>query len=114
MKDVIKFLCFIIYSTSIFFLPNSSFIFIFILINFIIGCISKVSIIKTINNTLKILPFIIFTFLINCVLDEYLNAFWIAIKMLIVCNITVIYSNTTTIIRNRRNNKAIMYAFKIV
>lgn len=114
MKDIIKFLCFIFYSTSIFFLPNSSLICIFILINFIIGFISKVAITKLIKSTLKILPFIIFTFLINCLLDEFLNAFWIGIKLLIVCNITVVYSNTTTVIRNCRNNKTIMYATEII
>ncbi len=114
MKDVIKFCFFIFYSTSVFFLHNSSLIFICILINFIILFISNVSIRKTINSTLKILPFIIFTFLINCILDEFSNAFWIGIKMLIVCNITVVYSNTTTIIRNFRNNKIIMYTTKII
>ena len=43
------------------------------------------------------MPFIIFTFIINCLLDDIMNAIWIGIKLLIVCNMTMIYSNTTTV-----------------
>ena len=39
----------------------------------------------------------LFTFLINCWLDTINNAIWIGIKLIIVCNITVIYSKTTSI-----------------
>ena len=46
-------------------------------------------------------------------LDEFYYAMWIGIKLIIVCNITIIYSNTTTIIRNSRNNKAIVHATKV-
>lgn len=99
MKNIIKFLLFILYSTCIFFLPNNV-IFIFIIINFITIIISEIPIRKIIKSTLKIFPFIVFTFVINFVLDDCINAFWIGIKLLIVCNITIIYSNTTTIVRN--------------
>lgn len=112
MKNVIKFLCFILYSTCIFFTPNNNVIFIFIFINFIMMVLSKTSIRKVIKNTLKIFPFILFTFVINCLLDESTNAIWIAIKFIIVCNITIIYSNTVTIVRSCRNNKIIMHAIK--
>lgn len=112
MKNIIKFLCFIFYSTSIFFLPNNKFIFIFMLINLTVIFISKASIIEISNSTLKIFPFILFTFIINCLLDDFINSFWIGIKLTIVCNITVVYANTITVIRNSRNNKIIMLSTK--
>lgn len=112
MKNIIKFLCFIFYSTCIFFLPNNNFIFIFILINLIVIFISKTSIIEISKSTLKIFPFIIFTFVVNCLLDDFINSFWIGIKLIIVCNITVVYVSTTTVIRNSRNNKTIMLSTK--
>lgn len=97
MNNVIKFIVFLIYTTSIFFLPNSKIILIPIAINlaFMLFMHSKMK--EIIRGTIKILPFIVFTFLINCWLDTYLNAIWIGIKLLIVCNITIIYSKLTTI-----------------
>ena len=105
MKNVIMFLLFIIYSTSIFFLPNNNLIFIFIIINMFIMITYKIKLKKVIYKILQIIPFIIFTFIINYILDDVSNALWIAIKLMIVCNITIIYSETTSIVRNCRNNK---------
>lgn len=112
MKNLIKFLLFILYCTCIFFFPNNKLIFIFIIINFIVNFISRVSIKKIILSNLKVFPFILFTFFINCVLDEFVNAMWIGIKLIIVCNMTIIYSNTTTTVRNSRNSKIIVHTIK--
>ncbi len=105
MKNVIKFLCFIIYSTSIFFLPNNNFILIFIMLNLFIMFFYKINPKKVILKSMQVLPFIIFTFIINFILDNLYNAIWIGIKLLIVCNITIIYSETTSIARYCRDNK---------
>lgn len=112
MRNVIKFLLFILYSSCIFFFPNNKLIFIFVIINLIVNIISNVPIKKLVSGILNFFPFILFTFLINCLLDDFANAIWIGIKLLIVCNITIIYSNTTSILRNSRNNKIVMYAIK--
>lgn len=97
MKDLMKFCIFIIYSTSIFFFPNNRIIFFFALINLIAMILLRKNLKKIIKGTLKILPFIIFTFVINCLLDEIINAIWIGSKLFIVCNMTMIYSSTTTV-----------------
>lgn len=112
MKNVIKFLLFITYSTSIFFLPNNNFIIFFIILNLCIIIVSKIDIKKIFNKSIQVVPFIIFTFIINCLLDNFYNAIWIGIKLFIVCNITVIYSETTSIVRYSRNNKNIMFSIK--
>ncbi len=112
MKNIIKFLIFIIYSTSIFFLPNNRLILIFLTINLLVMFLIRKKFKTIIISTLKIFPFIIFTFFINCLLDNIINAMWIGIKLIIVCNITIIYSNITNITRNSRNNKTNMYTTK--
>ena len=100
MKNVIKFLTFLIYSTCIFFIPNQKYVLFFVVINLMIIFFSKINIKHILNSTLNILPFVIFTFIINLILDDFENSIWIGIKLLIVCNITIIYSNTTDIVRN--------------
>lgn len=96
MKDVISFLIFIIYTTSVFFILNNKIILLFILINFIVIIFKRIKLKKVIIKSIQILPFIIFTFIINCVLDNYVNAFWVGIKLFLVCNITIIYSEITS------------------
>lgn len=112
MKNIIKFLIFIIYTASIFFLPNNKLILIFSIINLLLMLIIRKKFKTIIISTFKIFPFIIFTFAINCLLDNIINAMWIGIKLIIVCNITIIYSNTTNVTRNSRNNTTNMYTIK--
>lgn len=100
MKNVVKFLLFIIYATIIFFLPNNEKMLWLIVIHIIWMILAKTNIKKAITNLLGFLPFILFTVILNCVLDYYMNAIWLGIKLLLVCNITFIYARTTTIGRN--------------
>lgn len=100
MKNIFKFLLFILYSTAVFFLPNNKLIFIFLLINTLIIILLKINIKSIVDSILKVIPFVLFTFIINCFMDNVQNAFWIGLKLIIVCYITVIYSKTTTVTRN--------------
>ena len=112
MKNIINFIIFVVYATLIFFLPNNELILICIFINLIIMLLIKINIKNMVNSLLYIMPFIIFTFIINWLLDNVENAIWIGVKLIIVCNITIIYSNTTTTVRNSRNYKIIMHTIK--
>lgn len=96
MKNVIPFILFLIYATAIFLIPNSFFLLCPLSINIVLWIVTKSSIKKTVRNLLKIFPFALLTFVINCWLDSYINALWMAAKLLLVCNITFIYSQTTT------------------
>ena len=104
MKNVIKFLLFLTYSTCIFFLPNNYFILVPIFINLIIIIFSKVKINKLIIKSINILPFILFVLIINLFLDNYINALLTAVKLIIVCTITITYSETTSMLRYSRIN----------
>lgn len=112
MKNVIKFLIFITYSTCIFFLPNNNLILVCFAINLFVMLLTKRYFKNTISRTFNILPYIIFTFFINLLIDNFTNALWIGIKLILVCNITITYSNTTSIIRSSRNNTNFMHTFK--
>ncbi len=128
MKDLVKFLIFIIYSTVVFFIPNGYPLFIPISVNIflIIGCLLftyvyerrtknyntyKAFIIFSI--TFKVMPFIVFTFVINCMLDNYINAIFVGLKLLIVCNATVIYSFTTTAVKTARTIELLCSPLKL-
>lgn len=113
MNNLIKFLAFLIYSTVIFFLPNSKIILIPIYINLFAMIILRKKAKSIISTTLKVLPFIIFTFVINCWLDTYINAMWIGIKLIIVCNMTVIYSKTTSVSEVAETIKSLCEPLKI-
>lgn len=112
MKNVIKFLIFIAYSTCIFFLPNNMLILVFLTINLLAIILTKIHIKTIVKSTIKVIPFILFTFIINCLLDDFKNSLWIGIKLIIVCNITITYSHTTSVTRNSRNSTIIMYSIK--
>ena len=81
----------------IFFIPNT-YVLVLFSINIFFMIIQRKYIRYIVLKTFKIFPFIIFTFLINCILDSFLNAVWVSIKLVIVCNITFIYSSTIKII----------------
>lgn len=112
MKNIIKFLIFIVYSTAVFFFPNNYIIVSLVLINTCTMIVTRTHIRNIISNTLKILPFIILTFSFNWLLDNINNATWIGLKLLIVCNMTMIYASTTSIMRYSRNYKNIMHTIK--
>lgn len=95
--EIIKFFAFIVTATIIFFLPQSEILFaVIVLCNIAAILIFKISIIKIIKKLIKILPYIIVTFFINIIISDVNEAIWIAIKFFIVCNITYIYSATST------------------
>ena len=97
MKNVIVFLGFVIYATFIFFIESSMLLLMVLLLNFLAMLIFKVKLIDAIENIVKLLPFILITVVINCILANYKYAFLVAIRLMLVCNITYVYAKTTTV-----------------
>lgn len=114
MKNVILFLAFIIYATLIFFTPNLPiYVIVPFFINIIAMVITKVNLKKTIRNLLHILPFILFTGIINVILENYIYATYISIKLILVCNITYAYSRTTTVFTVAKTVRIICTPLKV-
>lgn len=97
MKNIIMFLSFIIYATFIFFINSNTLLLVVLLLNILDMIIFRVRIIGAIRNLLKLLPFVLLTVSINWILSSYEYAILIGIKLLLVCNVTYIYSQTTTV-----------------
>lgn len=97
MRNIILFLIFILYATFIFFISHAALLVAVLVINILAMLLFKVKITAVVENTVKLLPFILLTVAINCILSHYEYAILVAIKLILVCNITFIYSKTTTV-----------------
>lgn len=96
MKNLLMFLGFILYATFIFFINSNTLLLAVLLLNIFTMIVLHVHIKGAIRNLLKLLPFVLFTVIINCILSNYQYAIIIGIKLMLVCNITYVYSKTTT------------------
>ncbi len=97
---MIKFLFFLVYTTLIFLLPNQYWILVLAPINFtamLYVCLHlHSSLRKILSGTLKFLPFILLAFLFNFWLDNLEDALWISYKLIIVCQMTMVYASSTS------------------
>ncbi len=97
---MIKFIFFLIYTTTVFFLPGHYWILILVPINLLVMLVAHffamASIRKIFFGILKFLPFVLLTFLFNFWLDSLESAIWISYKLVIVCQMTMIYASTTS------------------
>lgn len=114
MKNVILFLVFVLYATLIFFIDSNSLLFVALLLNILAMIIVKVKFSEAIENIIKLLPFILLTVVINCVLANYEYAFLVAIKLMLVCHITYVYAKTTTVRGIAITIKTLCTPFKLV
>lgn len=113
MKNVIIFLIFIFYATLLFFMPNSIELIGVGIINLTLMIIIKINFKKAMINLMKYMPFILITFVFNLILDNCINATWMAIKLILVCNVTYIYSKTTTVAQTAKTIRALCKPLKI-
>lgn len=116
MKNIVKFIIFIIYTISIFFLNNLKLLGCMFFLNFIIAIILKIDLKRMRYNLKILLPFVIFTMLINIFFDSLYDGIVIGIRIIICYNITYIFSKTLTVLEVADNIQKICYplkAFKI-
>ena len=114
MKNTITFLMFVIYATLIFFIKNNIRLAYCVIVHKILMLTMKIKFKKATINLIKYLPFVIFTFIFNLLLDSCINAVYMAIKLLLVCNITYIYSKTTTIAQIAKTVRIICKSLEIL
>lgn len=96
MKNVLKIIAFIIYTVLLFLIKDIWLIFGAILFQIALILICHISINQYIKTLTKLMPFILFTVLINLCVMETIEAILIGIKLIIICNMTYIYGSTTT------------------
>lgn len=92
MKNVIKLILFLAYTIAIFLVKHDMFAVIVLAINLLLTLLLKISIKEEIGNLLGISIFVVLTALINGIVVDPRSGIMIGIKLLLVCNITFIFS----------------------
>lgn len=96
MKNMIKFIIFIVYTISIFFVSDFILLAVLFLLNFLIAIILKVNLKNMLYNLKILLPFIIFTSIINVIFDSLVVGILMATRIIICYNVTYVFSKTMT------------------
>lgn len=113
MKNVIRFILFLIYTVSIFLIKDYRVLVLVTFINILLMFIFRINVKNAINNLLKLFVFIAFTAIINAIFDTLSSAIIIVIKLLLVCNATYIYSKTVSYMEFANIIEIICYPVKI-
>lgn len=113
MKNIVKFIIFIIYTISIFFLNSVKLLACMFFLNFIIAIILKIDLKKMLYNLKILLPFIIFTMLINILLASLYDGIIMGIRIVICYSITYIFSKTLTVLEVADTIQKLCYPLKI-
>ena len=113
MKNLIKFTLFLIYTVGIFFIKNYIILGIIAIFNIIVMLTIKINIKNAINNLIKLLPFILFTIVINILFADLNFGILIGIRLILVCNLSYIFSKTMTYTEFGDVIEKLMYPFKI-
>lgn len=99
MIDIFKFILFLIYTLSVFFISSYYGLLGIAIINLLLMIILKIDIKKAVKNILQIMPFIIFTAIINIFFQDINGATYVFLRLILVCNMTYIFSKTITTTR---------------
>ena len=97
MRNLIKFILFLICTIGVFFINSYIILASIAIFNLILMIIIKVNINNAINNLVKLLPFILFTFFINILFADLKFAMLIGVRLILVCNLSYIFFIAFTI-----------------
>ena len=96
MTDIIKFILFLTYTVSVFFISSYYGLLVMAIINLILIIVLKIEVKNALRNMLQIVPFIILTAIINLLFQDIKGAFLVFIRLILVCNMTYIFSRNMT------------------
>lgn len=113
MKNIIKFVSFLIYTILIFFTNSYKYLLLYSFINVTIMIFAKIKFIKALINLLNISVFILFTAFINYFTSGIYQALEVAWKLFIVCNITYTFSNILSPVEIAYTIEKLLYPLKI-
>ena len=111
--NIIKFIIFDIFVLAIFFISNYKILFSFFFIDIIVIMFLRLNILKIIRYLLLISPLIIFTFIINIVLENISYGILIATRFIIACISTYIFSRTVTVLEISKVIETILSPLKL-
>lgn len=95
-KYIIEFLLFLVYTILIFFIKDYFLLGVIAIINIILLTIIKEKLKNAFLSILKFMPIILFTSGINMIMSDINSGILIGIRLILVCNITYIFSKEMT------------------
>ena len=113
MKNLFKFVLFITYTILIFLINDFKLLLIPLFINIICIIILKLNIKNMLINLLKLSIFILFTIIVNFIVESIEYALIVAFKLLLICNITYIFSKSISYMEFAKVIENIFYPLKI-
>ncbi len=96
MKNVIKFLSFIVYLVILFYIKELKILLLLVLLHFSFIYVLKINFRLAIKRLAWLLPFVIFTTGINSIISGYLYGIFIGVRLLAAYTITYIFINSIT------------------
>lgn len=113
MKNLLKFLVFLLYMISIFFVENLVSLLLLFLFNISFIIVLKIQMRTLFKNIRLLLPFVLLTGLLNIVLGDLKIGLLMIIRLLIAYQITYIFSKSMTSVEVAKVIQSLAYPLKI-
>ena len=112
MKTTIKLIAFFVYTIGLFCI-NDFYILAFLgIVQILIMFVCRISIKEATKTIMHLMPFILFTVVIDLFLMEFVEAIQIGIRLILVCHMTYLFGKTTTSMQIAKAVKNILYPLK--
>lgn len=109
MKTIIKFIAFFIYTICLFWIKDINVLLGIFVLQILFMLLCHVSVSGAIKTIWKLLPFILFTVVIDLLVMEVMDSILIGIRLIMVCHITYIFGKTTTAMQLAKAIKMLLY-----
>lgn len=109
MKTVIKFIAFFAYTICLFFITDIRVLAGIFALQILFMLLCHVSIGGAIKTIWHLMPFILFTVLIDLCVMEVMDSILIGIRLIMVCHITYMFGKTTTAMQIAKAIKMLLY-----
>lgn len=112
MKNVVKVIIFLIYTITIFFIKSYEVLAFILFLQILLMIIMKISIKEAIRNIVTLLPFILFTVVIDIWIMSVVEAILIGVRLIMVCNVTYLFGKTITASEIAKSIECLLFPFK--
>ena len=113
MRNLIRFILFLIYSVGVFFIEDYIILVLIVMFNIVLMVITNINLKDAFNNTIKLLPFILFTIAINTIFSDLKFSILIGIRLILIRNLTYIFSKNISYMEFAGVIEKMVYPLKI-
>lgn len=113
MKNLIKFILFLIYTIGMFFIKDYIVLGLILLFNVSLMLALKINLKNALKNLIKLMPFILFTVAINLLFADLEFSILIGVRLILVCNFSYMFSKTISYMKFAEVIEKIVWPLKI-